>query len=111
MCIALDIQYQSVHFHTAQRSVNTHVAQLPKREGAFAIKLELSSLMMHMLLLRQSASNRISCFHDSLSKTKHMKASSERALVTALLRALSHCFHEELWAESTFMRCMWKRTE
>ena len=49
---------------------------------------------------------RISCFYDSLSRAKRMKASSERALVTAFVRTLSLCFHETLWAENTFMRCM-----
>ena len=35
-----------------------------------------------------------------------MKASSKLALVTVLVRALSHCFHEALWAKSAFMCCM-----
>ena len=78
----------------------------PKLESAFAIKLELSSLDMHVLLLWRSATKRISCFHDSLCRAKRMKASPERALVTAFVRALSHCFHKALWAESVFMRCM-----
>ena len=78
----------------------------PKWESAFEIKLELSSLTMHRLLLRRSASKHTSCFHDSLSKAKCMKARPECALLTALVRALSHCFHKSLWAESAFMRCI-----
>ena len=47
---------------------------------------------------------RISCFHDSLSKAKRMNASSERALATALVRALSHSFHKALWAKKERLR-------
>ena len=35
-----------------------------------------------------------------------MKASSECGLFTALVRALSHCFHEARWAKGAFVRCM-----
>ena len=29
-----------------------------------------------------------------------------KALATVLVRVLSHCFHEVLWAKGAFMRCM-----
>ena len=82
----------------------------PKQESAFAIKFELSSLTINVLLLRQSASKRISCFHDSLKRAKRMKASSELALVTALVRPFLSVSMRRFGLR--VLRCAsWKRPE
>ena len=48
----------------------------------------------------------VSCFHDSLSRAKCIKASFECIFFIALARALCHYFHETHSAKSAFMYCV-----
>ena len=98
-----------------KRFANVYVAQYVESLSHAAVSMtkmrkrfrnKIGIVFSYYGVLRRSATKRISCFHDSLSRTKRMKASSERTFVTALVRALSLYFHEMLWAESAFMRCM-----
>ena len=74
-----------------------------KTGRAFVIKSELFFLNISVLPLGQSTSKRISCFHDSHSRAKRMKASLKWGLFKKHVKALSHCFHRAHWDERTFM--------